>query len=713
MTNRPNLVASEIESPVDPREGPAQTAAEEKPAETAHEMDAVLDEDLTHRARSLCDDQEAATSFVGPAVFNHTHIHGNVVGGDYVAGGVDAPEAPRVRTNRILRLEITKMWHVYTDPPQHEAAMAKLSDHNVVVLVGPPHSGKWTGALRLLAEKHDTAMFQMLQCDTSALEEFEFDREAGYVIDTIDPAQAERLDRNVMDDLETRLRAVDSHLVVTVDSRWARLAGIGRYRVDWSGIGDRGLMFRRHLDWYADADVAPTLVEALTTDETVNASVATCGRPSDVDHLANLLVRVDLESVDLQRFLEGLSAADAEEWFGEHVDPTDRVYMIVFAVLSGVSYRVAADLAAELAERVHPADPDSEQVGRSAFTRRRSEVLAATQSRVVSGHENSEFGRTRIEQLVLDESVDRAGVLRFVWQEFDGVRGPLLEWLHDLGGHPAAAVRRRAAAAVGELSKYEFGELYRSVVRPWAVADSRVTRDAAALALGIPAWDGELAPQVVGVLHHWATLRTSPRLQSTAAAAFGGLVGLRFPDVAARELRTIVDGSAPFVFHAVVRALTTLFEAGTPDDDYRGIVLDTLVEWSDDSSASEAFAALMAFVAIASGSRVQPQAPAASWPTLLWLLESGHETTDQIVELWRRSLNDKLLRPEALQSLRRWVTLADDKPDARASVQALIVRLGGNGSERELSRLRAHLRRWADSEEKGSVTAAECLTAIA
>ncbi len=715
MTQPFDAPASEAAAP--PEAGTAADAEtlDEKAAAAPAESDdttSILDEGWAAAARSALDAHAAASPYVTGLVFN-IHNVGNFAARDFFAAAGSADRTDHRGVSRVLRLEVEKAFNLYVDTPVHGAAADTLSRHRVVVLAAPPNTGKRFAALRLLGDAHDHNVVQMPpDLDVDELQSFEFASGTGYLIDMFSPSDGNDLDRVLLKDLEFRLVDVGSDLVVTVDSRTSRLANLEPYAVTWSEVPDRVEIFRRHVHWYADDGRAAQLISSLEHDESIAQALNACASAPEIDTLARHLATADLTHDDVESLLRNLVPKGVAEWFAAHDDIRDCCHMIAFAVLSGTSYPLAADLGAELTDRVKTQQMGtaaSEEPGPGTFALRRSRLLAATQARLVPGYEETPYGRAAVEQVWVDDSIDRAAVLRFAWQEFDALRGPLLDWLRDLGAHPSAAARARGAAAVGELARLSFAEIDRAVIRGWAGDNEAPIRESAAVALGVPTWDAQAAPHVVGLLHHWTTLQNNPRLQWTAAAALGGYFGLRFPDVALRELRSLAAGPDPRVSHRAARSVATLFEAGMwGSSDYFDEVLSALVEWSEDGRSPDAYIASMIFLALTSGSRFQPPSIGKRWPTLLWLAANDERRFDAVTELWRRALNDRLLRQDALTRLRRWVEEADDHMQMQQPAQEVVRRLA-DGSERERQRLHHHLGRWSRGRDGGSATAAACL----
>jgi hypothetical protein len=263
------------------------------------------------------------------------------------------------------------------------------------------------------------------------------------------------------------------------------------------------------------------------------------------------------------------------------------------------------------------------------------------------------------------------------------------------------------------LSKYNFGFVRREILLSWANHQDSRARGAAALALGVLAWEGELAPQVLGLLHHWSTLRNNWRLCWTAAAAYGGLVGLRFPDAALRDLYSIAQVEDLRLFKVLSRSVTNLFQAGRLVPDYYLKVLDALVTWTTDSKAKiVTLTGLLIFLELALVSRVETAPEGETWPTLLWLVQEDKVYRDRVVSLWRRASNTKSARKPALETLHRWLLMADQDTRLYSSAEQLVIALATLGTDRAQERLRFYLRRWASRSKETTCSAAKILSVL-
>ena len=175
-----------------------------------------------------------------------------------------------------------------------------------------------------------------------------------------------------------------------------------------------------------------------------------------------------------------------------------------------------------------------------------------------------------------------------------------------------------------------------------------------------------------GLLHHWASLKQNPRHLWTAAAAYAGLAGLRFPqqtldDLARIAARTI---DVPELFLPFFQAVAGLYLTADAMPERRALVLDALVAWSElprpktDADYARARAALLAFWVLLWPTRDNP-----GWRTLLADVGVPGTAQAQAVALMRRSLNFKQGDGMAPRELH-------PRKLARARLDALLTQVG-------------------------------------
>lgn len=345
------------------------------------------------------------------------------------------------------------------------------------------------------------------------------------MIDTLAPDSAGKINSYVLNALAQKLSKQNSYLVITIDSR-IRIARqeLGGYVLNWSDLPQNDALLEKHLAWYLKNKAMLADINDLTQADSVRQLLKNKLLSSHIDQLAALIAKVISEGLTLEQALAGFSLLadqEVESWFDKHPDLSQGVFMITLAVLSGSKYQAVVDASQRLQFLIKPPSEKKEAPAFEPFNTKRRQWLKEVSAHLEEEYEHTECGPIPVELIVLDNPAFQPAVLSYVWQEYDRLRDLLLAWLYELGAHPSFEVRSAAAAAVGELSKYALSPVLEKVLRPWANSQERRLQKLAALALSIPVWNDNLAPQVLKLLHHWSTVN-NPYLRWTATAAYGG-----------------------------------------------------------------------------------------------------------------------------------------------------------------------------------------------
>lgn len=702
-------------------------------------FEAIQDPKVAHIVNEALRGRQIASVYIdarsGGAFFSgETRVDGDVIGGGRAyrtqfgasvsgtihTGSGDLRSQSQIRgetsvfAGRVLAETLRKISTVYVAPNAYQRAAQLLAERHLLLLCGHAHGGKWTSALHLLASFHEDTLFEL--DPTVAIDQLriaDLAAQCGYVLDTITPEQAEQLTRSLLSRLSEHLCAQKSRLIITVDQRVSlSTTAVGDYLVRWEDAPNPQVILNKHLSWYVPDTALLAKAQTLCSDSMVQQLLQTNLRPDEIDRLAELIAQAVLANLPLSDVLARFEMRTREQvadWFETHTDLADRALMIAVAVLNGAAEQAVTEAQAHLQTLIQLPQEDRPPSEETLFRRTRSQRIKEVRARVVDGYELTEFGRSPIKQLVLENPALQPAVLRYIWEEFDQLRPILLTWLRDLGVHASFEVRARAAAAVGELSKFDFGYLRQQVVLPWANHEQSRARQSAALALGVPAWDSALASQVLGLLHHWSTLRNNPRLCWTAAVAYGGLVGLRFPDAALRDLQQIAERDDVFLFATTSRSIITLFLAGAAAPDYFLQVLTMLVLWVRDARREPAsFRGMLVFLTLSQQATLKIGETEESWPAMLWLHQDP-ASGQMIIHLWRQALNAKRTRAIALEVLWDWCRRVDSHKHLDDALTGFFDVLTKEGTGRERDRLLSYLARWRDHPKQGCAIAGRIL----
>lgn len=711
------------------RDAEAREAEEAPPEPPSDERldEWVRAEELRQEPASLRQLKDIIGKFVGPrfVFLGDTHITGDMVARDQyrgsVATGSAGAEAP-FAAEHVLAEELAKVRAVYVPPPAYERAREVLTRQHLLILRGRPRIGKWTTALYLgtetLRAENVIELDPALDLRDLATEEA-LEPETCYVTETLAPDSAEALTGFRLNRLRKALRRQRSYLILCATAE-VPVAGEAREHcvVDWDRSPPAEQALERHLHFYLSSEAAARRgAQELVRSEEVQALLDRHLLPGELDRLAELLARVAREEAPLEEALARFEARverQVERWFENHEDPDLLAFMVTLAVFSGARYQDVAEAHRQLLELAAPRqETDDDARPASAFASRRRPRVKQCHAHLETTYEDREYGRTQVEIVAFDNPAFQPAVLAYAWDEFDILRRPLLTWLSSFG-QAAFARRARAAAAAGELGKHDFVTVLEALIRPWANGRDFRTRDAAALALGILAWHPDRTADVRGLLKHWATLENNPRLRWTAASAYGSLAGLRFPEMALRNLfRMIADGDAR-LFGVVSRSIAFLFEAGDSAPEFFHKVLDALKGWTEHKRRLPRLVSLLIFLELA-GLRMPDERrdeAADPWPRLLHLAHDDEALRSVSTTILRRALSEKVTRRPALNRVYGWLQQAEEDETLVPAIGGLLRPIVTEGRERDRRRLRYYLDGWANDPASPLAAAGQVLHQI-
>lgn len=236
-------------------------------------------------------------------------------------------------------------------------------------------------------------------------------------------------------------------------------------------------------------------------------------------------------------------------------------------------------------------------------------------------------------------------MLDVLWNDFDQTRAPMIEWVLFLGQHLAEEARRRAATAAVHFARYDLLEVYRQIIRRWALSTTTRTRWTAAYAMDLLA---EFEPvRVRGQISDWTK---SPNLfMNDAAARAYAIASWDIPaESAIADLRRLADRNGHTVSFAVPLAMARIAEQAKDS----GAVLETLVDWSSqERRCVEVQAARTALLLTRLADDVRP-----TLPSLLCQAHADPVIRERLVTLWRHALSNPLVARQAWPAARSWLS---------------------------------------------------------
>ncbi|MEW2246823.1 hypothetical protein AB0907_05705 [Streptomyces sp. NPDC006975] len=447
-------------------------------------------------------------------------------------GGADSGKARRRAVGRLDAGEADAVLASYVEPPCFDQAVTALQRDAVVVLVGPPGTGKRAGAVALVAAVARGTDYVVLSPGRS-LEELaggrvEFDKGVGYLlVDRMHegPSQTADFDwRRVRD----TVRESGAHLVVTTvhesDGRSAESV--------------------RHVPWRLP-DLAAVLRVRLTraacAPDTVERAVALMPDGCRIAEVAAAADRIGqgAEPADVWREYGTGAAEPVRRWFDGERTPQEWAEVTTLAFVTGAGYRDFETCQQRLEQWLAPAFPEpGEEEAAEAARRAADRRLSLTRNSLVAVQERKVGALTRT-ALVFPHPPYQQWVLQELWTRrstvyWDGVRDWLTELL--LRTRPDLDLQLSVARALAMLTVPAFDEVAVNYLHPWATgAAGPAGRSTAILVLHWMCLDESLAAVALGVARGWARSGDAD-LRSAAMAAFSGMLGVRFPTDAVQAL---------------------------------------------------------------------------------------------------------------------------------------------------------------------------------
>jgi hypothetical protein len=202
------------------------------------------------------------------------------------------------------------------------------------------------------------------------------------------------------------------------------------------------------------------------------------------------------------------------------------------------------------------------------------------------------------------------------------------------------------------------------------------------------------APLALALLSVWAWQDEDYDLWWTAAVAYGGEAGVRYPGVAMDHLLATAgkdDDRAPLVVaHSLVRLVAS---GGRFDQQLADFVLAHLANWLKQGPAA-------ALTAQGAYTEMLRRASDPDWPSSreYWQLLVAPESLEASASLLRAVLAERAFRDHGLESAEILTRASDHDPAIRQDLAALLTRVSaGGGTDRD--RLVHYLSRWADGTD--------------
>ncbi|MEV6298729.1 hypothetical protein AB0M02_04910 [Actinoplanes sp. NPDC051861] len=668
------------------------------------------DESWTNRAG----DAEGA----GPQDTFTTSIHsgnGVIVGDNANMIVIKMPDGRQVA---VLRYQRTAAWlaeaeRTFVQAEEFDDFVVRLRRERVIYLCGRPGTGRRFLAERLVAKAVTAGRgVHGVHVPDKGVPLADLARKDDLIVPdagvVLEVAENGPVTLGVLDALAAMATSARSYLVILGEARGPGGAALGHYEIQ-SEPPDPEAVLDRHLTYHlrrgcvgSCADCTGScrreFVERCLALEEVRNQLTSDGRPATVADLARVLAAWDgvdgTLKIKLNSMRERVRAVAFELVNGGDkaepdpvAAPRRQAVQIAYAAFAGYPLADVFEVAELLFQVLWAAQYGEKAQDRTIFDGGVEQILRVPHGMDLLHVDPAEHPR----RVWFTDARLPFDVLDVAWHDFDQVRGPVQDWLDHLVKNARPGIRGRAASVAGWLATYDFDEVWRRLIRPWATAGSGTLREAAAQALDTaveePALDGLTRdPRLVGLIRSrvrdWAR-SASAHMHDTAARAYGtrlGTLALReaLDDLYLLAGRDDLNGSA-----SIARSLQSLY-LDSPAE-----IRAELLRWMRDDKYRIQVHAARSLVLIA-GLASPP--PRHNWPLLLSDLERAGEDPQLLSEPWRAALAGPSTSLRAWATLHVWLLRADADPEVQDRVLALgreIVAAPLDG------RARFALRQWA------------------
>ncbi|MEV0586873.1 hypothetical protein [Nonomuraea sp. NPDC050310] len=508
----------------------AEPAQAEEPLEPVEEPEQDLS---AENVRQLNQGQTVINNFF-------REVEGAVFGVDNSGGG----RARRRGSGPISVEEITRVTRSYVAPGCYAEARETLVASRVVALTGPQGTGRRTGAINLL---HGLAEHLIELAPSYTLEELagrDYRQGYGYLLCGWAGA---RLDREVTDfhvrALETRIKQADAHLVIT--------GSLSSPPPMWCARWERPAAEAVLTAYGVPPEVVAEAAALLTADSSM----------ADLVELARRLA----SGADLTEAVDKLSASGRQrvaKWFaGPARDAAKDFELAAMLFTYGLRERVFEELLARLTTgRAAPAEVgvESQAVAESRRARLTGDSLFTLEQQTgrFRGQQQRRlrFHDHAYRRYVVSELWDRCGPE--LWE-------PIAAWLDTIVTEPDFELQAQLAHGIALLAAEDYDYVEDRFLLPWAGGGRGwAGQVVAAHVLSWMCLDDLLGPIALKTAIDW-TRSSSVPLRATAAFAFSGELGARYPTEAVQRLGELLEaggregGSARVAFAQLFATLTT------------------------------------------------------------------------------------------------------------------------------------------------------------
>ncbi|MEU6662259.1 hypothetical protein [Streptomyces sp. NPDC046821] len=625
------------------------------------------------------------------------------VAGGHVAGdvnfnfGAQGPSSTVSASGLFSTNHLDDLAAVFQSGPSFGEALARLRDEHVIVLSGSRGTGRQSAALMLLRKlgAHPIRSFDPNTAPAALPDAL--DSSPGFLVHNLLTSRSRPLLEPHVLGIRERLRRHGGRFVITVETS-AVLGDVSCVPWEPPPVEEMLAAHVSHL-------VGEEAWEALRRLPPVDEFLGRTQQPGEIKMFAEQLAahhRGDLDADTLAAFSQSALAHRINGWLTEREtergdELRDKAFLISLGVFDKAPYAVAAELGdslfAELQLTANPGEaPRIPIFGRSVASRLE---LAHAVGRMRD--EVTEWGPVPQYMTEFQDARTAQRLLHEVWNVHPSARPALVLWIQQLAKDGRPLVRARAAAAAAFLAEADLPSAMAHLIEPWAGDRSSNGWLTAANALSLARL--LKVPGVSRILHTWCTGEHAGR-RWTAIRVYG-LFGPTDSEEALDALLDTVrlDSEDEDEVEQLAEATQLLLLTA------RSPVLARLAPLVKEDPPLHDHA-LRAFRLAC-----RETEEGTDHPLVLKWYADAQATPDSLddsllLELWHAVLGDRAHTDKALETLQRWVHVAEDDPHTEQSLTLLLTALAARVTDRHRI---SHLLRTAHDADGSHLSVAQRL----
>jgi hypothetical protein len=633
-------------------------------------------EDASDKSPEGSEDGRRTTDDVDADARVHVNstFNGTVIVGDGGAVGFSVSERVQRDSGAIADSVVAATRRLYSEPADFARASAALRRDRLLISVGGEGTGRAAGSLMLADARRDPGATIYRLPPTRTLAELSKQTyKSGHcylVHDWIRPAGSQAsLDRFDADQLATRLKASDAYLILTTTRASQHGSGSSAYETRWTPP-DLEDVFDHCFK------LATITAEAEDAREMLRGRAAALGSARQVVRLVEGLADgvefalSEVEDSDREAIAawfdanpnhRAVRAATVLAFAGRTGDDGERgvgvgqrTFEVLFARLEAAQAMFRGDRPPE----EMPAPPEHEakrQDRHSLFADSGlADFVTPPTERAAVGAQLYPGFRTRRQRDLFMELLH----LKYGHDHW----GPMRIWFDGIVSEPAVSDAQVAVAyGLGRFTRHAFDEVRTHYLEEWA-AGAWPQRTCAVFALWSMVEVDDLAPLALNQATSWVRNRGQERAV-TAAIAFGGALGKRYPSEAMRRLWPLALRGKAISGYALF-AIANLLAIESADEADSGGVSRYLANkirplLLPGAIAADRRAALWVIVGILNLDGRSPGLPLAAQ-----VLRERPDVVEALGELWAGTLRSAPHRGESVESLHRTLLALVDFPGA-------------------------------------------------